>query len=112
MNEQNTIPPLPRRTWVYVRPPREFEVAGCQCGNEDTQWSEFSGHCWCEKCQKDFVPAHNGIFDGLIPFEIATMMGICFDRIDLATGKLMRFDIENGWFPDGSGFNACGNTTL
>jgi hypothetical protein len=28
------------------------------------------------------------------------MMGVCFDRIDLATRKLMRFDVEKGWFPD------------
>ncbi len=27
-------------------------------------------------------------------------MGVCFDRIDLATGKLMRFDVEKGWFQE------------
>lgn len=87
---------FPRRTWVYCQSPKHYEMAACDCGNEDTQWSEFEQHLWCEKCQKDFIPAHNGIFDGPIPMHLAQMMGMRFDRIIIATGKIERFDELSG----------------
>ncbi|WP_041645592.1 hypothetical protein RU820_05595 [Acidithiobacillus ferrooxidans] len=91
---------MKRRTWVYCQPPKTYEIAACDCGNEDTQWSEFEGHLWCEKCQKDFIPAHNGIFDGPIPMQATAMFGICFDRVILATARLAerldRFDVGMG----------------
>jgi ribosomal protein S27E len=85
---------LTRRTWCYARPPAAFEVAPCECGNEHTQWSEFERHLWCDVCKKDFVPAHGGVFSGPIPVKLAAMLGVTFDRIDLATGKLDRYDLE------------------
>lgn len=69
-----------KRTWVYIMAPSAYAIAPCSCGNKDTQWSEYEGHLWCEKCQKDFVPEHNGIFDGPIPTSAAALMGISFAR--------------------------------
>ena len=82
---------LQRRTWVYVMPPVAYDLPGCSCGNMDTQWSEFERHLWCEKCQKDFVPEHNGIFDGPIPAHLADLMGVRFDRIIIETGEVEWF---------------------
>lgn len=95
----NTPSPT-RRTWVYVQTPAAYQIAPCSCGNHDLQWSELVGHLWCEKCRKDFVPAHNGVFDGPIPFHLATELGMSFDRIDLATRQRLVFDIDTcQWSP-------------
>ena len=88
------LPELPRRKWVYIRFPSAYEIAPCSCGNVDTEWSEFEKHIWCEECQKDFIPEHNGIFDGPIPFLAAEMLGISFDRINLETKQIEKCSIE------------------
>ena len=87
---------LIKRTWAYLHPPKEFEVAPCECGNTNTQWSEFEGHCWCDQCQQDFVPVHKGVFDGPVQIKTAAMMGIRFDRVILATQEIEVFDIDSG----------------
>lgn len=76
---------LEKRKWVYVMRPAAYEVAGCDCGNADPDWSEYKGHLWCQKCEKDFVPTHNGVFDGPIPVGVASLLGMSFDRFNLAT---------------------------
>jgi len=83
---------LPKRTWHYLAPPASFEMAACECGNHETQWSEFAKHLWCARCEKDFLPAHNGVFDGPIPTQLALMMGMSFDRFNLTAGCVERFD--------------------
>jgi hypothetical protein len=87
---------LKKRTWCYAHPPASFEVDPCSCGNTNTQWSEFEGHLWCASCQKDFKPKHSGIFSGPIPIELATRLGLSFDRIDLATGEIQKLDPDSG----------------
>jgi len=77
-----------RRTWVYVQRPKDYEIAGCECGNDDPDWSEFLHMLWCTKCQKDFVPAHGGIFDGPIPVEACRLMGIDLRRLNLTTHEI------------------------
>jgi len=79
-------------------------MAGCpKCGNEETQWSEFEKHLWCEKCQVDFIPKHAGIFDGPILVRVCELLGIYFDRVNIITGLFERFapDAEwhEGWVP-------------
>ena len=85
-----------KRIWVYWNSPKAFEVAPCECGNIDTQWSVFEGHCWCDRCYKDFVPDHHGILDGPIPVGAASMSGVRFDRLILATQEIEYFDTELG----------------
>jgi hypothetical protein len=84
---------LIKRTWCYVQPPRKYDMPRCACGNENTQWSEYAKHLWCDVCKVDFIPEHNGIFDGPIPVQLCSLMGIKFDRIDLETMELVPFDL-------------------
>jgi hypothetical protein len=81
---------LHRREWCYAQSPQVYAIAPCSCGNAETQWSEWTGRLWCDKCGRDFVPAHNGVFDGAIPLHAANLLGIRFDRIDLLTMKVVR----------------------
>lgn len=83
---------LPKRAWHYLASPASFEMAPCACGNHATQWSEFAKHLWCAKCELDFVPEHNGVFDGPIPIHAALMLGMSFDRMNLETGCVERYD--------------------
>jgi len=85
---------LKKRTWRYLQAPSVYEMAPCACGNVDTQWSEYEKHLWCNRCEIDFVPEHAGIFDGPIPVNISRLLGISFDRIDLATGTIEPFMLE------------------
>lgn len=93
MVESKNTSGLEKRTWVYVQRPATYEMAGCKCGNNDPDWSEFKGHLWCEACGIDFVPEHGGIFDGPIPVGISSLLGISFDRINLETQELEPFNV-------------------
>jgi hypothetical protein len=64
-------------------------MATCECGNADPDWSEYEGHLWCKECKKDFIPKHGGIFEGPVPVELSEIIGLYFDRIDLATNTLL-----------------------
>jgi hypothetical protein len=79
---------LEKRTHVYVQRPREYEISGCDCGNDDPDWSEYKGHLWCDKCQKDFIPSHGGIFDGPVPINTAALLGIDLRRYNIETGAI------------------------
>jgi hypothetical protein len=79
-----------KRTWVYVQRPSSYEIAGCKCGNADPDWSEFKGMLWCPTCLIDFVPEHNGVFDGPIPVAAAALLGMSFDRFNLETQEVER----------------------
>lgn len=85
---------LIKREWVFLEKPKSYAIAGCFCGNEDTQWSEFQNHLWCDKCQKDFIPEHNGILDGPILMETSQLMGINFSRLILNKNKVEVLDKE------------------
>jgi hypothetical protein len=82
-----------KRNWCYVQAPSMYGIAPCACGNSETQWSEFKGHLWCDKCRIDFVPGHNGIFDGPIGIATCGILGISFDRINLETNEIEPFEI-------------------
>ncbi len=88
-------PELEKRTWVYMQRPAQYSMPGCECGNQDTDWSEFKKHLWCAVCQKDFIPSHAGIFDGPIMINMAECMGICFDRFNLDTQQIEKFSNES-----------------
>jgi hypothetical protein len=82
------MPDLEKRLWVYCERPAKFEIPGCECGNNDPEWSEFRGHLWCARCEKDFVPAFWGVLDGPVLVQASELLGIYFDTIDLATGEI------------------------
>lgn len=78
---------LPKRNHHYLLPPSKFEIDGCSCGNNQTQWSEYEKHLWCDKCNIDFIPNHNGILDGPIALQTAALFGIVFHRKNLISNK-------------------------
>lgn len=75
--------------------PASFEISGCDCGNGSAMWSEFEEHLWCEQCQIDFKPKHNGVFSGPIPIKTAELLGLRFDRINLITQKVEIFNSDD-----------------
>ena len=74
--------------------PGAYDVK-CDLCEGPVEWSEFEHMVWCPKCEKD-TPGTDGIFDGPIPYEVAKMIGISFDRIDLKTGKRLYMQVKNG----------------
>ena len=94
---------LRTRSWRFLQPPAAFDMAPCICGNSATTWSEFDKHLRCDTCGKDFVPAHRGVFDGPIRFRTAHLEGLSFDRINLRSGEVERFDAKKLRYVDQSG---------
>jgi hypothetical protein len=90
---------LQKREWVYVLPPYLYEISGCPVCKEEyaSEWSEYKHHCWCEKCQKDYRPACDGVFGGPIPLGVAELLGTRFDRIYLDT---LEVEVESSLFKD------------
>lgn len=84
-----------KRTWVFIQSPRDYEIAPCSCGNQETQWSEYEKHIWCAKCEIDFIPEHNGIFDGPIMINTAQMLGLHFTKVDLLTNDILVLDSDH-----------------
>jgi hypothetical protein len=87
-----------KRKWHYLQPPAAFQMAPCSCGNHETQWSEYAKHLWCAVCEKDFIPEHAGVFDGPIAVNIAAMLGVRFDRFNMETNKVERFDLKSSQY--------------
>lgn len=85
------------RTWTYTEPPSAFEISGCDCGNLNTQWSEFKDHLWCDKCNIDFTPKNWGVFDGPIPINCAKMLGLSFTRYHFKSKSLFVLDSDNSY---------------
>lgn len=85
---------LKKRTTVYLSQPRDYEISGCECGNEDTQWSEYEKHVWCDKCQIDFKPKHGGVFSTPVGNEVSRMLGVYFHRLNLETNEVEAFTSE------------------
>jgi len=81
---------LEKREWFYTQKPSDYCISGCpKCGNEDTQWSEYKKHLWCETCEIDFIPEHNGMFEGPITLQICELVGIRFDRYYTESGAVI-----------------------
>lgn len=92
MDCETAVEPLAKRDWVYVQRPADYGMPRCECGNVDPDWSEFQGRLWCAICRKDYVPVHAGVFDGPIPVHTSMLLGMCFDRFNLQTNQVEKFD--------------------
>ena len=86
---------MKKRKWCYVQPPTAYDIACDICGGNNITWSEYEGHVWCYDCEKD-TGGTGGIFDGPIPYELTQMLGISFDKIDMATGKRLYMKDKDG----------------
>lgn len=86
---------LLKRKWHFAQHPAKFDIS-CSCGESmNTTWSEYVGHLWCFECEKD-IPIKYSILHGPIPATVAEAMGISFDRINIKTGKLEKFNSRTG----------------
>jgi hypothetical protein len=70
--------------------PSSYDIADCKCNSNKYTWSEYVDLLWCSACEKEFTPEHWGFFDGPIAMELMSMFGVCFDRIEIATGKRIK----------------------
>lgn len=83
---------MKKRKWVYAMLPTAYEIHCDRCGGNNITWSEFEKLIWCFDCRIN-TPGTGGIFDGPIPLEVAKMLGVTFDKIDLKTKKLLKMTI-------------------
>lgn len=80
-----------KRTHCYVMSPQSYEISGCPVDpNHRVNWSEYEKYLWCFNCELDFLPSHNGIFDGPISMGLTTLVGISFDRINIETDEIIK----------------------
>lgn len=90
--------PKIKRTHIYASSPISFSISCPRGQGHKIEWSEFEGHIWCYKCEKDyFLPwgsIYTGIFSGPIIVQTATMMGSDFRRINLATEEIIPYNLE------------------
>ena len=90
---------LEKRTWYYVQEPSVYSMHCDKCEGHNITWSEFKHMIWCYDCEID-TEGFPGIFGGPIPLYISGLLGISFDRYNMETGKIEKFDAENGWKND------------
>ena len=86
---------LIKRTDCYCMKPTVYEISCDLCGGSNITWSEYEHRIWCYDCQKD-TPGNGGIFDGPIPMHLCEVMGISFDKIEIATGDRLYEHIKDG----------------
>jgi hypothetical protein len=82
-----------KRRYMYVQKPQEYEMSCDRCHGSNIQWSEWEGLIWCYDCKVD-TKGDGGVFDGPIPIQTAELLGLCFDRVDIENGKILKFDTE------------------
>jgi len=80
---------MKKRTWCYIMKPTAYQISCDLCSGDNLAWSEYEKMVWCFDCEKD-TPGNGGIFTGPIPLEVCELLGISFDRIDLATGNRIK----------------------
>lgn len=73
--------------------PTAYEIRCDICGGDNIAWSEFERMIWCYDCNKD-TPGNGGVLDGPVPINAAIMLGLSFDRIELATGDRLYMKIN------------------
>lgn len=86
---------LKKRTEYFAVKPAGWCINCDVCGGENLHWSEYEGLIWCYDCEID-TKGTGGIFDGPIPMESAELLGLCFDRIHIESGKIMEMIREGG----------------
>lgn len=88
---------LVKRTECYIMQPYCYEITCDKCGGKNITWSEWDRLIWCYDCEID-TRGNGGIFDGPVPIGVCEILGISFDKLDIASGKrlYMRLDEENG----------------
>jgi len=98
---------MEKRKWVYILPPTSYDMRCDKCwsGKLDDRtgtniaWSEYEHKIWCYDCKID-TEGFKGIFDGPIPIQTSYLLGITFDRFNLETEQVEKFNLKtNKWDP-------------
>jgi len=86
--------PKIKRTHCYGQSPIVYDIECPFCKDHRTTWSEFEKHIWCFDCEKDIYIYlnHSGIFSGPIPWGVAHVLGVRFDRINVDTQEIFLDD--------------------
>lgn len=84
---------IKKREWAYVQEPQVYGIACDICEGSNLAWSEYDGLIWCYDCKKD-TKGTMGIFDGPVGVQACEMMGMCFDKYNIATGEVKKFEIK------------------
>lgn len=84
---------LQKRRFMYIQKPQEYEICCDKCGGSNLNWSEWDRLVWCYDCQID-TRGSEGVFGGPIPITLANSLGMSFDRYDLETKKILKFETE------------------
>jgi hypothetical protein len=88
-----------KRTWHYVFPPAAYDVFCDKCNGANTYWSEYAHEIWCFDCEID-TKGTEGMFGGPIPIHVPYLFGITFDRYNLETKQIERFNLDTcNWDP-------------
>lgn len=85
-------------------PAAHYEIRCDVCHKSNIDWSEYEGLIWCYDCETD-TKGEGGVFDGPISLRVGEMIGLSFDRIDLATGEILKCLDEDHhlvWKPTGT----------
>ena len=98
---------MKKRKWCYILPPTFYDMRCDKCWSGELEdgtgtnitWSEYEHMIWCYDCEID-TKGFGGIFDGPIPIQASRMLGITFDRFNLETEQIERFNLETcEWDP-------------
>lgn len=82
---------MEKRKWCYVMKPQDFQISCDICKSDNITWSEYAHHIWCYDCKID-TKGDGGIFSGPIPAMATQILGIYFDKFNLKTGKIAKFN--------------------
>lgn len=88
---------MKKRKTCFIMKPSAFEISCDICEGSNITWSEFEHMIWCFSCKKD-TPGNGGIFDGPVSIQMYEMLGISFDKVDLATGERLTMKEVDGSF--------------
>jgi len=97
MDSETGAKELQRRQWVFLQEPQDFEITCDLCGGTNITWSEYERKIWCYDCNED-VRGTGGIFDGPIPVKTCEILGIRFDKINIQTREVARFDPDRNCY--------------
>ncbi len=76
-----------KRTWHYVMKPASYGVQCDKCDGTNIEWSEYEHMIWCYDCKID-TEGFDGIFGGPIPWGASQLIGISFDRWNMAEQRV------------------------
>lgn len=104
MKELLLTAPKLHRTHCYCQKPITYEIICPICKSHNITWSEYEKHIWCYDCEKDVLITlySYGVFSGPIPVDIATSLGMSFDRVSMK-GEVVKFKSDewnDSWVRD------------